>query len=91
MINTATDSNKPRAMLKAEEIDESHIRMFVNNQEKDVRYTIYTQYILRARLKKNLMSLSQIEERNKEILFKNRQVKIRKIISGEMMCEAYRL
>lgn len=88
VINTAADPSKQSgATLRAKSIGDIFLKTFIANVEKGiVLRDVY--YVPNIRM--NLMSVSQIERKRKELLIKDGKVKIRNIKTKEVVCEAYR-
>lgn len=87
MINTTADPNKPGAVLHAKGVGNVILKTFSGNEERDVM--LHNIYFV-PNLRKNLMSVSQIEKKNKELLFREGRVSIRTTIPKQIMCKAYR-
>jgi len=88
IINTAADPEKQKGtQLHAKGTGDIVLKTFVGKKQKAVvlRNVYYVPYI-----RKNLMSVSQIERKGKELVIKNGKVKIRNTTTGQIMCEAYR-
>lgn len=87
-INTTANPEKQRgAQLHAKDMGDIVLKTFVGNEQKAVvlRGVYYVPHI-----RKNLMSVSQIERKGKEFIIKNGKVKIRNTATRQIMCEAYR-
>lgn len=87
-VNTAANLGKQKdTRLYAKDIGDIVLKTLVGNTEKEVvlRNVYYVPGI-----RKNVMSVSQIERKGKEFIIKNDKVKIRNTMTKQVMCEAYR-
>jgi len=87
-INTAADPNKQiGATLRAKGMGDIFLKTTVANVEKGIvlRNVYYV-----PNIRKNLMSMSQIERKGKEFLVRDRKVKIRNARTKQVICEAQR-
>lgn len=88
VINTAADPDKQDGtILRAKGIGDIFLKTFVANTER--RIVLQDVYYV-PNVRKNLMSVSQIERKGKELLIKDGKVKIRRAKTKEVICEAYR-
>ncbi|CAK9816510.1 Retrovirus-related Pol polyprotein from transposon TNT 1-94 [Anthophora quadrimaculata] len=88
VVNTAADPVKQKGItLKAQGIGNIRLNMIVGNRKKTV--VLHDVYYV-PNIRRNLMSVSQIEQKGKELLIKNGKVKIRNVITKNIVGEAYR-
>lgn len=74
-------------MLRAKGIDNVTLKRFVGSEERGmILHNVY--YV--PNIRKNLMSVSQIEKKGKELMIKNGKVRIRNEYTKQVVCEAYR-
>lgn len=88
VINTAADPSKQNgATLRAKGMGDIFLKTYVANVEKGIvlRNVYYV-----PNIRKNLMSVSQIERKGKELLIKDGKVKIRNAKTKDIVYEAYR-
>lgn len=88
VINTAADPSKQSgATLRAKGMGDIFLKSPVANVEKSIvlRNVYYV-----PNVRKNLMSMSQIERKGKEFLVRDGKVKIRNAYTKQVICEAYR-
>ncbi|KAK2574690.1 hypothetical protein KPH14_012973, partial [Odynerus spinipes] len=87
-INTAADTNgSGKPVLEAKGVGEIEIKTFVGNHtEIVILHNVY--YV--PHIRKNLLSVSQIEQRAKEVIIRNGKAKIRNMVNGRIMCIADR-
>lgn len=88
VINTAADPSKQNgATLRAKGIGDIFLKTSVANVERGIvlRDVYYV-----PNVRKNLMSVSQIERKGKELLIKDGKVRIRNAKTKGVICEAYR-
>lgn len=64
-----------------------YLKAYVGNEEKGI--VLCNVYYV-PNIRKNLMSVSQIERKGKELLIRNGKVKIRNIETKDIICEAFR-
>jgi len=88
IINTAADPDKQGgSVLRAEDIGDVALRTYVGNQEKG--FILRNVYYV-PNIRKNLMSVSQIDKRGKELRVKDGKITIMDVKKKEVVCEAYR-
>lgn len=88
VINTAADPSKQSgATLRAKGMGDIFLKSPVANVEKSIvlRNVYYV-----PNVRKNLMSMSQIERKGKEFLVRDGKVKIRNVYTKQVICEVYR-
>lgn len=87
IINTAADPNKQvGAMLRAKGIGDIYLQAQVGKEKGIVLRNVYHV----PNIRKNLMSVSQIEKKGKELLIRNGKVTIRNAETKDIVCEAVR-
>lgn len=88
IVNTVADPEKQKGtMLKAQGIGDITLNMIVGNRKRTaVLYDVY--YV--PNIRRNLMPVSQIEQKGKELLIKDGKIKIKNAKSKETICIAYR-
>lgn len=87
-INTAANPEKQKGtQLQAKGTGDIVLKTFVGNKHKAVvlRNVYYVPHV-----RKNLMSVAQIEKKGKEFIIKDGKVMIRNTMTGQLMCEAHR-
>jgi len=86
-VNTAANTEQKYSQLHAKGVGDIVLKTYVGNkQEAVVLRNVY--YV--PHLRKNLMSVSQIEKKGKEMIVKDGKIKIRNISTKRIMCEAFR-